>query len=74
LKSQAKNTTGRNPLETIPELAIRIPGHVDIPKMKEGRLGGAFFTVWTPCPETLDQDPGKDFMGRTDVSRRFLFL
>lgn len=35
--------------------------------MREGRLGGAFFTVWAPCPDTLGLDPGKDFLGRTDV-------
>jgi hypothetical protein len=68
---QTKNATkpgiGRYPLEILPELAIRVPGHVDIPKMREGKLGGAFFTAWAPCPETLGQDPRKEFMGRADV-------
>jgi membrane dipeptidase len=35
----------RQPLDVIPDLATKLPGHVDIPKMRDGHLGGAFFTV-----------------------------
>ncbi|KIX99214.1 uncharacterized protein Z520_04790 [Fonsecaea multimorphosa CBS 102226] len=66
---QVLRSLSRNPLDVIPELETRIPGHVDIPRMREGRLGGAFFTVWAPCPDTLGLDPGKDFLGRTDSLR-----
>jgi membrane dipeptidase len=38
-----------------------VPGHVDIPRIREGRLGGAFWTVWTPCPASTGEDPGPDF-------------
>lgn len=29
--------------------------------MREGRLGGAFWTVWAPCYDVVDEDPGPDF-------------
>jgi hypothetical protein len=35
----------RRPLDIIPELTTGLPGHVDIPRMRKGHLGGAFFTV-----------------------------
>lgn len=48
---------------------MRLPGHVDIPRMREGRLGGAFFTVWAPCAEFVGEEYGPDFMGRTEGLR-----
>ena len=42
-------------------MATHVPGHVDIPRLREGRLGGAFWTVWTPCPASPEEDPGPDF-------------
>lgn len=33
-----------------------MPGHVDIPRLREGHNGGAFWSVFTPCPEN-----GTDF-------------
>ncbi|KAL5615497.1 hypothetical protein BROUX41_005542 [Berkeleyomyces rouxiae] len=27
-----------------------LPGHVDIPRLREGQNGGAFWSVFTPCP------------------------
>ncbi|KAJ5813217.1 Peptidase M19 renal dipeptidase [Penicillium robsamsonii] len=27
------------------------PGHVDIPRLKQGRVGGTFWSVFVPCPE-----------------------
>ncbi|KAJ5497593.1 Peptidase M19 renal dipeptidase [Penicillium fimorum] len=32
------------------------PGHVDIPRLKQGRVGGTFWSVFVPCPEN-----GTDF-------------
>ena len=29
--------------------------------MREGRLGGAFWTVWAPCYDVTGEDPGPDF-------------
>ncbi|KIW52315.1 hypothetical protein PV05_07961 [Exophiala xenobiotica] len=29
--------------------------------MREGRLGGAFWTVWAPCPDTQGEETGADF-------------
>lgn len=29
--------------------------------MREGRLGGAFWTVWAPCYDVVGEDPGPDF-------------
>ncbi len=30
-------------------------GHVDIPRIKKGMYGGAFWSAWTPCPsERMD--------------------
>jgi len=63
--------SGRKPLDIIPDLATGLPGHVDIPKMRKGRLGGAFFTVWAPCPELVGEDPGKDFLDSTNVRADF---
>lgn len=44
----------RNPLDEIPKVAGNYPGHVDIPRLRDGLLGAAFFSVWTPCPATDD--------------------
>lgn len=46
-----------------------VPGHVDIPRIREGRLGGAFWTVWAPCPATTGEDPGPDFTTATNGVR-----
>lgn len=43
-------------------MKTHVPGHVDIPRLREGRLGGAFWTVWTQCPATPTEDPGPDFL------------
>lgn len=46
-----------------------VPGHVDIPRIREGRLGAAFWTVWTPCPASVGDDPGPDFTVATNGVR-----
>jgi membrane dipeptidase len=53
----------------IPKIAQSFPGHVDIPRMREGRLGGAFWTVWTPCHDPIAGDPGPDFSRPSNALR-----
>jgi membrane dipeptidase len=31
-----------------------LPGHVDIPRLHNGMVGGAFWSVFAPCPEDGD--------------------
>ncbi|RVX67415.1 hypothetical protein B0A52_08768 [Exophiala mesophila] len=59
----------RRPLDALPQLNSSFPGHVDIPRMREGRLGGAFWTVWAPCYDVVDEDPGADFNTPTNGLR-----
>ncbi|GMK60018.1 hypothetical protein CspeluHIS016_0902350 [Cutaneotrichosporon spelunceum] len=40
-------------------LAKKMPGHVDIPRMREGRLGGFFWSVYADCHAEID---GPDFL------------
>jgi hypothetical protein len=35
-------------------LTQEFPGHVDIPRMKAGKLGGVFMSVWIPCEENVE--------------------
>lgn len=37
--------------------------------MRDGRLGGAFWTVWAPCHELVGEDPGADFNTPTSSLR-----
>lgn len=37
--------------------------------MREGRLGCAFWTVWAPCYDVVDEDPGADFNTPTNHLR-----
>lgn len=37
--------------------------------MREGRLGGAFWSVWAPCYDVVDEDPGADFNTPTNGVR-----
>lgn len=45
----------------LPQLADGYPGHIDIPRLRKGHLGGAFWTVWAPCPDFLGLDVGDDY-------------
>lgn len=45
-----------------------MPGHVDIPRLRTGRVGGFFWSVYTPCPSDTDEDPG-DFLKPTSSVR-----
>ena len=37
--------------------------------MRDGHLGGAFWTVWAPCYDVVDEDPGPDFNTPTNGLR-----
>lgn len=41
------------------------PLHVSIPKLREGRVGGFFWSAYVPCAETVGLDEGKDFVNAT---------
>ncbi|KAH9036792.1 membrane dipeptidase-domain-containing protein [Lactarius deliciosus] len=54
---------------TAVDLSKPILGHVDIPRLRTGRVGGFFWSVYTPCPSDIDEDPGKDFLEPTSSVR-----
>ncbi|KAH8994658.1 renal dipeptidase family [Lactarius hatsudake] len=54
---------------TAVDLSKPILGHVDIPRLRTGRVGGFFWSVYTPCPSNIDEDPGKDFLEPTSSVR-----
>ncbi|GAA5909019.1 dipeptidase [Sporobolomyces salmoneus] len=50
------------------DLNQRIKGHVDIPRLRKGHVGGFFWSVFVPCPE--DEGYGKDDRNFTTPSHR----
>jgi membrane dipeptidase len=68
-RGSRSRSTGRNPINAIPMMNTHVPGHIDIPRLREGRLGAAFWTVWTPCPSSPIDDPGLDFTTPTNAVR-----
>ncbi|EIW81180.1 hypothetical protein CONPUDRAFT_104400 [Coniophora puteana RWD-64-598 SS2] len=40
-----------------------MPCHLDIPRLREGHVGGFFWSVYTACPDTAAE--GDDFLGAT---------
>lgn len=64
--------TDRRPVETVDMLSDQFPGHVDIPRMRAGKLGGVFMSVWIPCEENVEfMNP--DTVGHT-ISRKGCWL
>lgn len=59
----------RHPLSILPDLATYTPGHIDIPRLRKGHLGAAFWTVWAPCPDFLGIDVGADYNNPNDGLR-----
>lgn len=59
----------RHPLSILPDLATHVPGHIDIPRLRAGHLGAAFWTVWAPCPSFLGTDQGPDYLNPDDGLR-----
>ncbi|CAM1507788.1 Fc.00g046360.m01.CDS01 [Cosmosporella sp. VM-42] len=66
---QIIRSLNRKPLDVVAQLNGSFPGHVDIPRMRQGRLGGAFWTVWAPCYDVVGEDPGPDFNTPTNHLR-----
>ncbi|KAH8901113.1 membrane dipeptidase [Thozetella sp. PMI_491] len=68
---QILRSLSRNPLDMVSRVAERLPGHADIPRMRQGHLSGVFWTVWAPCPDILgpEQDQGPDFLKPTNHVR-----
>ncbi|KAK6075521.1 microsomal dipeptidase [Seiridium cupressi] len=71
---QILRSLSRHPLDAIPQLSTSFPGHVDIPRMREGHLGGVFWSIWAPCPELVGEDAGADFNKPTNSLRDSLEL
>ncbi|GFZ44974.1 Putative dipeptidase [Saitozyma sp. JCM 24511] len=46
----------KKPVETVKQIAGTFPGDVDVPRMRAGKVGGLFMSVWIPC------GPGTDFL------------
>lgn len=60
----------RHPLSIFPDLAIHVPGHIDIPRLRKGHLGAAFWTVWAPCDVFIPgRDPGPAYLAPDDGLR-----
>ncbi|WWC61447.1 uncharacterized protein I303_104031 [Kwoniella dejecticola CBS 10117] len=59
---QVMRVLAERPMDMIPQLGSGMSGHFDIPRAKEGGVGGVFFTVWTPCQDQLGVDVGADYL------------
>ncbi|MEM9105818.1 MAG: dipeptidase, partial [Pseudomonadota bacterium] len=44
----------RGGIETAGEFVTGQKGHIDLPKAKEGDLGGGFFAIWIPTSDAID--------------------
>ncbi|KAH9832292.1 membrane dipeptidase-domain-containing protein [Rhodofomes roseus] len=47
------------------DLNTPTPGHVDIPRLKKGQVGGFFWSVFVNCPAHAGLDDGPDFLKAT---------
>ncbi|KAI0780904.1 membrane dipeptidase-domain-containing protein [Trametes elegans] len=47
---------------TAVDLSRPFPGHVDIPRLRQGKVGGFFWSVWVACP---GPEEGDDFLNAT---------
>ncbi|ORY22186.1 dipeptidase [Naematelia encephala] len=47
---------GPRPLEVIARHNETMPGHVDLERMRQGRLAGLFMVAWIPCPDPWASD------------------
>ncbi|BGO88985.1 hypothetical protein NBRC10512_002053 [Rhodotorula toruloides] len=54
----------RRPLDVLPELATGLAGHVDLPKLRRGGVGGLFHVAYAPCDA---QPTGEDFLEPTNA-------
>jgi len=44
-------------------------GQVDVPRLRSGHVGGFFWSIYVPCPDSSGEDPGKDFLKPTSSVR-----
>jgi membrane dipeptidase len=44
------------------DLEDEVPGHVDVPRLRAGRAGGFFWSVYVACPQQSGWDDGPDFL------------
>lgn len=51
---------------TQPFLQGDLPGHVDLHRLRQGQSGGAFWSLFAPCPEN-----GSDFSNENYASSEF---
>ncbi|KIY43294.1 hypothetical protein FISHEDRAFT_68133 [Fistulina hepatica ATCC 64428] len=66
----------RNNVSNI-DLEETIPGHVDIPRLRKGRVGGFFWSVYTECPDPEVEGPDyvdptysvRDTLEQIDISK-----
>ncbi|KAH6879536.1 dipeptidyl aminopeptidase [Thelonectria olida] len=53
-----------------------LAGHTDLKRMKEGRVGGQFWSVFVECPDTKGLDDPthsvRDTLEQVDIARRFI--
>ncbi|OCH84240.1 hypothetical protein OBBRIDRAFT_799256 [Obba rivulosa] len=47
------------------DLNSQMPGHVDIPRLREGKVGGFFWSTYVGCPEESYEDDHYDFLNAT---------
>ncbi|TFK53894.1 hypothetical protein OE88DRAFT_1128995 [Heliocybe sulcata] len=47
------------------DLTGAMPAHVDIPRLRDGKVGGFFWSVYTSCPSDVGYDDGDDFLNAT---------
>ncbi|KDR75299.1 hypothetical protein GALMADRAFT_69280 [Galerina marginata CBS 339.88] len=45
------------------DLEKEMPAHVDIPRLRKGKVGGFFWSTYVSCPDPVAE--GKDFLGAT---------
>ena len=45
------------------DLESKMPAHVDIPRLRKGRVGGFFWSVYVDCADPLQEGP--DFVDPT---------
>lgn len=53
---------------TIPFVNGNLTGHVDIPRLSQGKVGGTFWSVFVPCPKD-----GMDFSDENYAASRCPF-
>ncbi|VDB91659.1 unnamed protein product [Peniophora sp. CBMAI 1063] len=47
------------------DLSKTMPGHVDIPRLRKGKVGAFFWSVYVPCPADEGLEDGDDFTTAT---------